>query len=174
MDISVHHWLLSLQFSHVGIEASGAVSFLFFTFEFLLHTLVASRLRYLLGLGSAIATIDDDGNSNANTQDRSFNLVPKIAPSVWIRKAMFAPCIGFAVLHEEKQLMQKLQACGECHDWAVVSLYILSYNNIFIMVLQEPSTYNPNLYVLVDSIHLVCTIVDVLNLSEEKMTAQNR
>eukprot|EP01036_Dinobryon_divergens_P022521 gene22521-30783_t len=42
------------------------------------------------------------------------------------------------------------------------------------MVLQEPSTYNPNLYVLVDSIHLVCTIVDVLNLSEEKMTAQNR
>jgi len=66
------------------------ISFLFFLLEFPLRTPKASRLRYLLGLKSylwqschsAIA-IDNDvyhysfGNSYANTQDRSFNLVPK-------------------------------------------------------------------------------------------------
>ena len=185
------------------------VSFLFFMWELPLRAPGARRLRYLIGLKSylwqschsAIA-IDDDiyhysfGNSNANTQDRSFNLVPKTAPSIWLRKAMFAPCVGLAVLHEKKQLMQKLQACGKCHDWAIVSLlYLLSYNkfltyavltplrwttwatfgiSIFIMVLQDPSTYNPNLYLIVDSMHLLCIIVDVLNLSEERLTASNK
>ena len=79
--------------------------------------------------------------------------------------------------------MQKLQACGKCHDWAVVSLYLLSYNkfliysvltplrwstwwttfgiNIFVMVLQEPSTYNlMNFFLIVDAIHLSRTIVE--------------
>ena len=41
------------------------------------------------------------------------------------------------------------------------------------MVLQEPSTYNPNLF-LMDAIHLSCTIVDVLNLSEERLTPSNK
>jgi len=181
------------------------VSFLFFMWEFPLHTPRASRLRYLLGLKSylwqschsAIA-IDDDiyhysfENSNANTQDRSFNLVPKTAPSDWLRKAMFAPCVGLAVQHEKKQLMQKLQACGKCHDWAVVSLYLLSYNkfltysvlthlrwttwiifgfNILTICIREPSHYD---YIVVDCMHLLCTIVDVLNLREERLTASNK
>jgi hypothetical protein len=35
------------------------------------------------------------------------------------------------------------------------------------------STYNPNLF-LMDAIHLSCTIVDVLNLSEERLTPSNK
>ena len=180
------------------------ISFLFFLLEFPLHTPKASRLRYLLGLKSylwqschsAIA-IDDDiyhysfGNSNANTQDRSFNLVPKTSPSIWLRKAMFAPCVGLAVLHEKQQLMQKLQACGKCHDWAVVSLYLLSYNKFLTYSVLTPLRWTTWIifgfnilticiytshydYIVVDCMYLLCTIVDVLNLTEERLTASNK
>jgi hypothetical protein len=140
-------------------------------------------MEIILQAGQDNNNMKGDRLNSENTQDRSFNLVPKTAPSIWLRT-----CVGLTVLDGKRQLMQKL------HDWAVVSLYLLSYNkfltysvltplrrttwttfgiNIFIMVLQEPSTYNPNLF-LMDAIHLSCTIVDVLNLSEERLTPSNK
>jgi len=103
---------------------------------------------------------------------------------------MFAPCVGLTVL----QIMQALRACGYYHNWAVASLYRLSnfltYSvltplrwttvaiHILIHQIQEPLTVNPNLYLLIDILHLVITIVDFLNLNENKLTAskigQNR
>ena len=107
---------------------------------------------------------------------------------------MFAPCVGMAVLHEEQQLRKKLQACGKRHDWAVVSLYLLSYDkfltnsiltpfrwtawgilsiHILLMVIQEPPNYDPSVYLLPDFLLLMCTIVDVLNVSKAELTVSS-
>ena len=101
---------------------------------------------------------------------------------------MFAPCVGLAVKYRVEQVMQKLEACGKCHDWAVVSLYLLSFDkfltysvffplrwttwitlafSIGISVFQVPSIYK--LYIITDSFHLLLTLVDVLNFSVERL-----
>ena len=179
------------------------VSFLFFIWEVRLHDSEnTSRLRYIIGLKRfpwqschAAIAIDNEvyhyafENGHANTQESSWDLVPqKVSNSEWIGRAMFAPCVGWAVKYQEEQVMQKLEACGKCHDWAVVSLYLLSYDkfltysvltplrwttwitlavSIGISVFQVPSIYK--LYIITDSLHLLLTLVDVLNLSEERL-----
>ena len=80
-------------------------------------------MEIILQAGQDNNNMKGDRLNSENTQDRSFNLVPKTAPSIWLRT-----CVGLTVLDGIRQLRQKLQACGKCHDWAVVSLYLLSYN----------------------------------------------
>jgi hypothetical protein len=54
---------------------------------------------------------------------------PMIAPWLLLKKASFAPHVGFAVIENKNQIIRKLEIYGKkCHDWAVVTLYLLSYS----------------------------------------------
>jgi hypothetical protein len=66
---------------------------------------------------------------------------------------VYAPCVGMAVVTEEDQIMRKLRACGKCHDWAVISLYLMPYNKFDLCSTNTTSVDN-----LVDSGYRVLSL----------------
>lgn len=177
------------------------ISFFLFSFEVSYYLL--SKKYYALHTCHSMISVGDKGYhysfpvDNANT-DRSTSLSKKDK-----YRAMFAPCVGMTVIREEEKILQKLQACGKCHDWAVISLYLLSYNKFLTYAVLIPFRWTTwltlglgltllginysvlckteldatiifkELYAILDMSHLLITAIDMLNLTEERLVSSS-
>eukprot|EP01038_Epipyxis_sp_PR26KG_P017473 gene17473-24182_t len=168
------------------------ISFFFFSFEVSYYSKKIT-LRYLLSkkyypwhtCHSMISVGDKVYHysfpvGNANTTDRSTSLTSNKGEYGWIERAMFAPCVGMAVILEEEKILQKLQACGKCHDWAVISLYLLSCNKFLTYAVLTPLRWTTWLTLGLGIIcnvgymaHLFITALDMVNLTEERLVSSS-
>ena len=121
---------------------------------------------------------------NANSQQRSSNLVASKSNYKLLGNSLFAPCVGIAVIMDEREILQNLQLCGKCHDWAAASLYLISFNKFLSYSIISPLRWiswllfvtsllscftSGDTYLMIDILHIGSTIFDTLNFSDIRL-----
>jgi hypothetical protein len=156
-------------------------------------------LRYVIGRNTypwntchAGIAVDDVyyhysfGTINANTSERVYKLQASKGKSSYISNSMLCPCVGIALISNETEIVKKLETSGKCHDWAAVSLYLISYHKFLTYSLVTPLRWTTWLTVamwlmfklvgitneqllLIDDFYIFFTIIDCLNFPAERL-----
>jgi hypothetical protein len=121
----------------------------------------------------------DDQNGSTHDQDLSTELVPEVRDT--IPKVRLRQPVGFSSGDFDTPSIKKvLQACGKCHNWALISLYSMSTDKffsygllsslrwetwIFSAILGFAYYYSITLDPLVDLFLLALFLFDTLNIN---------
>jgi len=147
---AVEHVLMIILFmAHKNISFSMFqaikvfVSFIFFLVELVVFNpdfRSLQKLRFLIGdfshlchanvsIGESTYDYRTKEREAGGSKDRSYQLQPnkRNRTTTELSKTMFwSPCVGFSLEYSEENLLQRLSACGKCHEWAAVAVYLLS------------------------------------------------